>query len=124
MEGKKIEINSKKIYWTISEVSDILGVPQNTLRYWETEFKVLSPMKSRGNNRTYTQKDIDIAEKIKYLLYEEHLKIEGAVIKMKKLKSIPLESYKNVKNLALDKEFCADFTKFCGMLKEITGKKQ
>jgi len=117
-------MESKKIYWSISEVSKILNVEQNVLRYWETEFSILSPSKNRGNSRTYTKKDIEIAQKIKYLLYEEGFTIKGAIKKMKKLKSIPLESYKKMVDLTLDKEFCADVVKFCNIIKENFGKKQ
>ena len=117
-------MESKKIFWSISEVAEILGVEQNVLRYWETEFSILSPSKSRGNARTYTKKDIEIAQKIKFLLYEECLTTKGAIKKMKKLKSIPLESYKKMLDLTMDKEFCADIVKLCNIIKEISGKKQ
>ena len=117
-------MESKKIYWSISEVSKILDVEQNTLRYWETEFSILSPSKSRGNSRAYTKKDIEIAQKIKFLLYEEGFTTKGAVKKMKKLKSIPLETYKKVKDLVLDKSFCADFAKFCDILKKFADEEQ
>jgi DNA-binding transcriptional MerR regulator len=112
-------MNTKKIYWSIGEAAKVVGVEQNVLRYWESEFSALSPAKNRGNNRVYNKKDIEIAQKIKYLLYEEGYTIKGAVKKMKKVKSIPLESYKKMKNLILDKEFCADLEKFCDILEKI-----
>ena len=48
------------------------------LRYWETEFKQLSPPKNRAGNRTYRQNDIDLIFKIKDLLYNKKYTIEGA----------------------------------------------
>jgi len=112
-------IMDKRLYFNISEAAEILGLQANTLRYWEKEFSVLSPAKNRGNNRVYSKKDIEIAEKIKYLLYDERFTIEGAVKVMKKLKGIPLETYKKTKKMMLDKCFLADFEKLCEILKAI-----
>jgi DNA-binding transcriptional MerR regulator len=112
-------MENKKLFYSISEASTFLDLPANTLRYWETEFSVLAPAKNRGNNRVYSKKDIEIAEKIKFLLHEERFTIEGAVKVMKKLKSIPLETYKRTRNLILDKNFLADFEKLCEVLKKI-----
>ena len=68
----------KKLYYSIGEVSNIVGLKPYVLRYWETEFKQLSPPKNRSGNRTYRQKDIDIIIKIKDLLYNNKYTIEGA----------------------------------------------
>jgi DNA-binding transcriptional MerR regulator len=105
-------MDEKKIYWSIREVAEILEVEQSILRFWEKEFSVLKPAKNRGGNRSYQRKDIDIAQKIKHLLYEECLTIKGAIKKMKKLKSISLESYINMQDLVLNKDFLHDFEKF------------
>jgi DNA-binding transcriptional MerR regulator len=51
---------------------------QYVLRYWETEFKQLSPSKNKAGNRTYRQKDIDTIHRIKDLLYIQKFTIEGA----------------------------------------------
>ena len=50
----------KKLYYSIGEVSKITELKQYVLRYWETEFKQLSPVKNKAGNRTYRQKDIDM----------------------------------------------------------------
>ena len=63
----------KKLYYSISEVSEITQLKAYVLRYWETEFTQLSPPKNRAGNRTYRQKDIDVILKIKDLLYEKNL---------------------------------------------------
>ena len=68
----------KKLYYSIGEVSKMVGLKSYVLRYWETEFKQLSPPKNRAGNRTYRQKDIDLIMKIKDLLYEKKFTIEGA----------------------------------------------
>lgn len=69
---------SKKIFFTIGEVSDIVGVDDYTLRYWEKEFKQLSPRRRRGGVRMYVIDDIQIIKRIKYLLYNRKFTIEGA----------------------------------------------
>ncbi len=71
-------MKNDKLYYSISEVAQITGLEQYVLRYWEKEFSVLKPKKSRGGNRIYTQKDIDIINRIKYLRTVEKLTIEGA----------------------------------------------
>ena len=68
----------KKLYYSIGEVSKLVGLKSYVLRYWETEFKQLSPPKNRAGNRTYRQKDIDLILKIKDLLYGKKFTIEGA----------------------------------------------
>ena len=66
-----------KLYYSISEVSKITGLEAYVLRYWESEFDILRPKKNRGGNRVYTQKDIDIINRINYLRKKEKLTIEG-----------------------------------------------
>ena len=68
----------KKLYYSISEVSEITKLKAYVLRYWETEFSQLNPPKNRAGNRTYRQKDIEIILKIKDLLYEKKYTIDGA----------------------------------------------
>ena len=68
----------KKLYYSIGEVSKMVNLKSYVLRYWETEFKQLSPPKNRAGNRTYRQKDIDLIFKIKDLLYNKKYTIEGA----------------------------------------------
>jgi len=68
----------KKLYYSISEVSEITKLKAYVLRYWETEFSNLNPPKNRAGNRTYRKKDIEIILKIKDLLYEKKFTIDGA----------------------------------------------
>ena len=68
----------KKLYYSIGEVSKMVELKSYVLRYWETEFKQLSPPKNRAGNRTYRKKDIDLIIKIKDLLYNKKYTIEGA----------------------------------------------
>ena len=74
MEAKDI----KKLYYSISEVSDITGLKQYVLRYWETEFSQLKPNKNQAGNRIYRSHDIDMILDIKSLLYDRKFTIKGA----------------------------------------------
>ena len=75
----------KKLYYSIGEVSEATDLKQYVLRYWESEFPQLSPAKNRAGNRTYREKDIELANFIKNLLYEKKYTIEGARQKLKEL---------------------------------------
>jgi len=71
--------NNKKEYFTIGEVSEITGIKSTVLRFWETEFEILNPIKNKFGHRAYTDNDIEVINKIKYLLYEKGLTIKGAI---------------------------------------------
>jgi DNA-binding transcriptional MerR regulator len=68
----------EKLFFKIGEVCDIVGVQAHVLRYWETEFPMFSPQKNRAGQRTYRKRDVEIALRIKELLYEELYTIAGA----------------------------------------------
>lgn len=72
----------KKLYYSISEVSEMTSLKPYVLRYWETEFPQLRPSKNRAGNRIYRANDIKIIERIKKLLYEEKYTIQGAKKKL------------------------------------------
>ena len=67
-----------KLYYKIREVCEIVGVEAHVLRFWEAEFPILSPPKSKSGQRTYRPKDIELLLRIKKLLYEEGFTIAGA----------------------------------------------
>jgi len=75
-----------KEYYSISEVCGITGLKSHVLRYWESQFKILSPAKNRAGNRAYRKNDIQIIQLIKHLLYTEMYTIEGAQRKLAQLK--------------------------------------
>jgi DNA-binding transcriptional MerR regulator len=72
----------EKIFFKIGEVCDLVGVQPHVLRYWETEFPMLSPQKNRAGQRTYRRRDVEIALRIKELLYEDLYTIAGAKKKL------------------------------------------
>ncbi len=67
-----------KLYYSISEVSELLNEEQHILRYWEKEFKVLKPKKNTAGNRKYSLKDLEILKKIKQLVREQELNLNSA----------------------------------------------
>ena len=67
-----------KLFFRIGEVSQLLGVEAYVLRYWESEFKGLSPKKSDSGQRMFRRKDVELLLRIKELLYERKFTIEGA----------------------------------------------
>ena len=69
---------AKKVYYSIGEVCELSGLKPHVLRYWESQFDVLSPTKNRGGNRAYRSKDIEVVLLVKHLLYDEKYTIEGA----------------------------------------------
>ena len=64
-------------YRTISEVAIDLNLPQHVLRFWETKFKQISPLKRGGGRRYYRPQDIDLIKRIHYLLYTQGYTIKG-----------------------------------------------
>ena len=82
MEEKSI----RRLYYSIAEVSEITGLKQYVLRYWETEFPELNPQKNRAGNRAYKKNDIQLIFAIKRLLYSEKYTIDGARQKLRQLK--------------------------------------
>ena len=70
--------STSKRYYKISEVVDMTGVVASTLRFWETQFSILSPKRNDRGTRFYTPADIDTINMIKYLLHDKGLKIEAA----------------------------------------------
>ena len=68
----------KKLYYSIGEVSEITGLKQYVLRYWESEFSQLKPSKNSAGNRNYRKTDIDLINEIKDLLYDRRFTIKGA----------------------------------------------
>lgn len=73
-----------KLYFKIGEVSDLVGVKPYVLRYWESEFKEITPVKSSSNQRLYRRKDVELLLKIRQLLYRERYTIHGAKKILKK----------------------------------------
>ena len=71
-----------KRYFTIGEVSELCDVKPHVLRYWETEFPSLKPVKRRGNRRYYQRHDVLMVRQIRGLRYEQGYTIGGARLRV------------------------------------------
>ncbi|MCM1505172.1 MAG: MerR family transcriptional regulator [Muribaculum sp.] len=67
-----------KKYYKIREVSEIIGVPLSTLRFWEKEFTIIKPRRNEHGTRFYTASDIEKIRMVVYLVKEKGLKISAA----------------------------------------------
>ena len=74
--GRKLE-KSASAFRTISEVADELEVPQHVLRFWETKFPQVRPLKRGGGRRYYRPEDVELLRQIRSLLYHEGYTIKG-----------------------------------------------
>lgn len=72
-----------KLYFRIGEVADLLGLETYVLRFWETEFPQLKPTKSSTGQRMYRRREVELAVRVKHLLYEEGFTIAGARERLK-----------------------------------------
>jgi len=70
-------VKSPEAFRTISEVASELEVPQHVLRFWESKFSQVSPLKRGGGRRYYRPKDVQLLQKIRSLLYTEGYTIKG-----------------------------------------------
>lgn len=70
------ELNKK--FYKIGDVAVILGIPESTLRYWETQFTIIKPRRNAKNIRFYTPADIETIRKVHYLVKEKGLKLDAA----------------------------------------------
>jgi len=77
MSEPRAGLKSASAFRTISEVSAELGVPQHVLRFWETKFTQLRPLKRGGGRRYYRPEDISLLKHIQGLLYDEGYTIKG-----------------------------------------------
>lgn len=74
-----------KLFFKIGEVAQLVGVKPHVLRYWESEFPALKPMKTRGSHRMYRRKDVELAVLLRRLLHQEGLTVAGAKKRLKEL---------------------------------------
>jgi len=110
-----------KQYFKIGEVARLTGLKATVLRFWETEFRELSPPKSRTGQRLYTKQDIELLQAIKQLLYGEKLTIEGARKRLRgsskiQLHKVAAESHGEGRLLELVKEVRQDLESIRRML--------
>jgi DNA-binding transcriptional MerR regulator len=88
MEHRTVPIPDK-LYFKIGEVSELLGVPTYVLRFWETEFKRIKPKRTDSGQRLYRKNDVELLQKIQYLLYKKRFTIPGAKRYLSDTKTLP-----------------------------------
>ena len=65
-------------FFSIGEVCELTGLKPHVLRYWESQFRFLSPAKNRSGNRVYQRREVELIHLVKHLLYDEKYTIDGA----------------------------------------------
>lgn len=76
----------EKAYFRIGEVSKILSVEPYVIRYWETEFKTVKPIRTKTAQRLYRKKDVEELLTIRNLLYQQRFTISGAKKQLMKMR--------------------------------------
>ena len=84
-------MENKKLYYSIGEVAEMLGEPQSVLRFWETEFSELRPMKNKRGVRSYNEQDINLLQRIRHLTRDCGYTLDGV---REQLRIRPLEDPK------------------------------
>ncbi|MCF8223038.1 MAG: MerR family transcriptional regulator [Bacteroidales bacterium] len=74
--------NKGKLFYSIGEVANILGVQTSAVRYWEKEFDIIKPRKNKKGNRLFSPEDLDKLRMIHFLLKEKGMTLAGAKKKM------------------------------------------
>lgn len=85
-ENREVQIPGKS-YFRIGEVSRIVGVEPYVIRYWESEFKAVRPLRTKSDQRLYRRKDVETLLSVKFLLYEERFTIAGAKKRLAELRT-------------------------------------
>jgi len=115
-----------KVYYSISEVAELAGLEPHVLRYWETEFTNLRPLKNRGGNRAYREKDIKQVFLIKKLLYHDRFTIEGARRQIAKTSDRSLEqielSFEEIRALDLMRSVREEIREVIEMIDALPGE--
>ena len=94
MSASKL-VKSPNAFRTISEVSDGIGIPQHVLRFWESKFSQIKPMKRGGGRRYYRPEDVEIIDAIRKLLHDDGYTIKGAqkLLREQGVKAVVQQTY-------------------------------
>lgn len=93
------EPNIEKLYYSISEVSELFHVKPSLIRFWEEEFPLLKPKRTTHGNRLYTKDDIEQIQLIYYLVKEKGMTLKGAQKKLKENKEDTIYNFDIIKKL-------------------------
>jgi len=94
-----IELSKDKLYYSMGEVADALGVNQSLIRFWDKEFDILKPKKNAKGNRMFTQEDVKNLQLIYHLVKERGFTLEGARTHLKESKKKTLDKFDIINKL-------------------------
>lgn len=100
----KDNINTK-LYYSISEISEMFDVTNSLVRFWESEFDILNPGKNSKGERRYTQRDIDNFKIVYHLVKERGFTLEGAKNEISTNKKRLKQKFQIMENLKKVKAF-------------------
>ena len=118
MEKKLQPSIPEKLYYKIGEVSQITGVEPYVLRYWESEFKIISPLRTNSKQRLYRKRDLELILEVKKLLYKEKFTIAGAKKRLQEIKGL---QEKQLKLELPDKRYHEDSVRVKKELQDLHG---
>jgi len=104
-------------YFSIGEVCQLTDLKPHVLRYWESQFRFLNPVKNRSGNRVYQRREIELIMLVKHLLYTEKFTIDGARKRIEQFRRTG--SLKTEARFALQSEALEDLTKELRVIKDI-----
>ena len=110
-----------KLYFKIGEVAKLVGVKPYVLRYWETEFSVVRPGKTRSSHRLYRRRDVETLLEIRRLLYGERYTIEGAKRRLRELGRASAPPVSRVDAEDLRARLRAELLELCRLLDDEPG---
>ena len=94
----------KKLYYSISEVSELFNVNSSLIRFWEKEFDIIKPKKNKKGNRSFTQKDIENLKLIYHLVKERGFTLDGAKKQLKQNKGELKQKFEMINKLKFIRE--------------------
>ncbi|MCX6181370.1 MAG: MerR family transcriptional regulator [Bacteroidetes bacterium] len=99
------EKETSKLYYTIGEVAEMFEVNTSLIRFWEKEFEILKPKKSKKGNRLFTNDDVETLKLIHHLVKDRGFTLNGAKEKLKKHKLETKKEVEMIKSLDKVKKF-------------------
>lgn len=89
----------EKVYYSIGELAEMFKVNTSLIRYWEKEFDIIKPHKSKKGNRLFTKEDIENFHIIYHLVKERGLTLKGAKLKLKENREDTVNNFQVIKSL-------------------------
>jgi len=112
-------------YFSIGDVCALTELKPHVLRYWESQFKFLSPAKNRSGNRVYQRREVELIQLVKHLLYTEKYTIGGARKKIEEQRKSGRQTVRHVTRAALDRSTLASLEgELAGIVDLLSGSRR